>query len=105
MANIIYHRNGTGDGRIANSNPEVSLERINDHYSSVAVKFFEDIPEFTRDGKEPTVAVSLTNAVRVFVYVESNETEGKFSKEGFWLLEGVNPEDFHEKVINAANTV
>ena len=89
MANVFYVREGRGNDRTSLGR-EIPLARIVDKYPAVKPIWSQYPPCLNSDHS--------TNPVADFRYVvlhlEYQEVAGKFDRCGYWLLNGVTPQDF-----------
>ncbi|MGE3918714.1 MAG: hypothetical protein AB7F78_23730 [Hyphomicrobiaceae bacterium] len=88
MATVFFVRDGTGPERM-NGGREVLPATLDAACPSARVVWFDAPPTFT----DAHPANPVADFRHVVLRVEPHETQGRFNKSGYWVLNGVRPTD------------
>lgn len=88
MATLFYVRDGTGRDR-TNGGHEMSPSTVDATFPSVRLVRLDKPPTFI-DGQPANAVADFTHVV---LHVAPHETQGRFNKSGYWVLQSVRPSD------------
>jgi hypothetical protein len=97
-ATVYFVRDGSGSERTSEGK-EYSLDQIVKAFPHTKVVWFKEPPTFN----PRSLANPVSNYCYVVVHVRGAEATGQFSKDGYWLLDGIAPPEFSRKL--AGSTV
>ena len=93
VSTVYFVREGSGHGRTSEGR-QVPLVEIVSAFPNTKCVWFEGAPTFY-----PELSVNHFSGYRfVVVHVQGGETGGPITKDGYWLLEGVSPTEFNQKL-------
>ena len=93
MANVYFVRQGTGESA-TNSGRELPLSSIASAFAGRNLIWSQGPPCFG----DPLPANPVADFCYVVVHVENGERAAGFTKDGYWLLDGVSPTEFTNAV-------
>lgn len=93
VSTVYFVREGSGRERTSEGR-QVPLAEIVSAFPNATCVWFEAAPTFN-----PGISVNHFSGYRfVVVHVQGGETGGQITKDGYWLLDGVSPTEFKQKL-------
>jgi len=92
MATVYFVREGSGNG-CTNEGREIPLVKIAKAFPNRRAVWSEGAPVFN-----PESPVNPASAHRyVVVHVQGGEVAGRFTRDGYWYLQGISPIEFERR--------
>ena len=95
-ATVIYIKDGRGEGACSEGY-EVDLKKVNNKFSDKELSHSKEIPAINAASSDSKL-MGFRDFRHVAIHVKDDGFIGRFDKPGFYIIMGVTPSEFEEKM-------